>query len=82
MARDFWANAFVRRQLPLLADFTDVFEKHPQSTKFLERFWRRRDDAPAAGAIGCSRGLHISVSDTTLEKAAWPRATLLQLRRV
>jgi amidase len=31
-----------------LADFTDVLKKHPQSTRFLEGYWRRRDDAPAA----------------------------------
>jgi hypothetical protein len=44
----------------------------------LKALWcMRRDDAPGAGAIGCSRGLHISVSDTTLEKAACSRATLL-----
>jgi hypothetical protein len=46
-----------------LADFTDVFEKHPKSTRFLEGYWRRRDDAPAAGAIGCSRGLHANDSN-------------------
>ena len=48
MARDFWANAFVRWQLPPLADFTDVLEKHAKSTRFVEEYWRRRDDAPAA----------------------------------
>ena len=42
------ANAFNRWQLPPLADFTDVLEKHPKSTRFLEGYWRRRDDAPAA----------------------------------
>ena len=46
MARDFWGNAFVRRQLPPLADFTDVLEKHPKSTLFVEEYWRRRDDPP------------------------------------
>lgn len=33
-------------------------EKHPKSTLFLEGYWRRRDEAPAAGAIGSSRRLH------------------------
>jgi hypothetical protein len=27
---------------------TDVLEKHPKSTRFLQGYWRRRDDAPAA----------------------------------
>jgi hypothetical protein len=49
MARDFWANAFSGWQLPSFADFTDILEEHPKSPRFLERHWRRRDDAPAAG---------------------------------
>jgi len=48
-----------------LADFTDVLEKHRKSTRFLEGYWRRRDGAPAAGAIGCSRGLHKSFAQTS-----------------
>jgi len=59
MARDFWVNAFARWQLPPIADFTDVLEKHPKSTRLLEGYWRRRDDAPAAIAISCSRGLQL-----------------------
>jgi hypothetical protein len=58
MARDFWANAFVWRQLPPVADFTDILEKHPKSTRFSEGYWRRRDSVHAADATGCSRGLH------------------------
>jgi hypothetical protein len=54
--------------LPPLADFTEVLERHPKSTQFLERYWRRRDEAPAAGAIGCSRGLH--TNDSNIEHSA------------
>jgi hypothetical protein len=63
MARDFWTNAFSRWQLPPPGDFTDVLEKHPKSTRFLEGYWRRRDAALAAGAIGCSRGLRANYSN-------------------
>jgi hypothetical protein len=58
--------------LPPLADFTDVLEKHPKSTRFVEAYWRRRDDAPAADAIGCSRGLHGIVVEHVLEAAGPP----------
>jgi hypothetical protein len=61
-------NAFVRWQLPSPADFAHVLGIHPKSTWFLEGYWRRRDDVPAAGAIGCSRGLHIAVSDITVSE--------------
>jgi hypothetical protein len=49
MACDFWGErAFNQRHLPQLAHFADVPERHPKSTRFLEGYWRRRDDAPAA----------------------------------
>ena len=72
MARDFWVNAFSDWQLPLFADFTDVLEIHRKSTRFLEGYWRRRDDAPAAGAIGCSRGLQGMWRGDIVEAAGLP----------
>jgi hypothetical protein len=36
----------------LLADSTDVLEKHPKSTRFVEGYWRRRDQVPAARTFG------------------------------
>ena len=44
-------NAFCPWRLPPLADFTDVLGGRPKSTPVLERYWRPRDDAPAAVAI-------------------------------
>jgi len=32
------ASAFSRWQLPPIADFTEVLEKHPKSTRLLERY--------------------------------------------
>jgi hypothetical protein len=67
----------------LIADFTDVLKRHPKSTQFIEGYWRRRDDVPAAGAMACSRGLHVSVSDITLsERLSRLERQLPQLRRV
>jgi hypothetical protein len=51
MARDFWAKAFYWWHLPPVAHPTDVPEKHSESTWFLERYWRRREGAPAAGYL-------------------------------
>ena len=65
-----------------LADFTDVLEKHLKSTQFLEGYWRRRDDVPAAGAMACSRGLQASVSDITLSEGGVASSDTAPLPRV
>jgi hypothetical protein len=69
MARDFWANAFRRQQLPAAALSTDVLADQLKSTRFMEGYWRRRDGVPAADAIDSSRRLHRTRCGGVLEVA-------------
>jgi hypothetical protein len=74
--------------LPPLVDLTDVLEKHPKSTRFVERYWRRRDDAPAAsrykrGALQPRQFVHFEGSTgARVDSPSLTYALIVRLRRL